>query len=150
VAVPERVLLDRQYLYRRQTELADRLGREPSDQELADDTGLPLKRITYVRTYRPPVASGALRSWDDDGGGALYEPGVAEGPADRRVWEEFVYASLGPRDQLILERSLGLHGRARASNQEIAALLGVTPAAVSQRRRRIQEALDSRSVLGVL
>lgn len=44
---------------------------------------------------------------------------------------------------------MGLHGKPILQNQAIAAKLGISPGAVSQRKARIQAKLDMREELGV-
>ena len=53
VHIPEQLLLDLGHLHGGEATLRDTLGREPSDAELADHTGLSLKRISYARGLRP-------------------------------------------------------------------------------------------------
>ena len=60
------------------------------------------------------------------------------------AWANFVYGDLGPTDQLIMDMTLGRNGRRRASTQEIARRLNITPGAVSQRAAKIQAMLDKR------
>ena len=55
---------------------------------------------------------------------------------------EYVYASSGPIEQKIIEWSSGLHGKQRLSNNEIARRLGISPAAVSQRRNKIDRLMS--------
>lgn len=147
ITVPERVLLDKGRITSAEVELRDKLGREPSDKEIADYTGLSLKRIEYVRSYRPSSAEGAIldQSRNDEG-----QPG--EGPAvvydDDAAWLEFVYHDLSDIDQTIMEYTLGLHGSPKLSVTEIAERLGISPGAVSQRAKKIQEMLDQREELG--
>jgi DNA-directed RNA polymerase specialized sigma subunit len=148
ISVPERVLLDRRRIEAAEADLRDSLGREPSDRELADHTGLSLKRIEYVRSYRPSSSEGAIL---ENMSGEDGEP--AEGPAvvydDDAAWVEFVYHDLNEVDQTIMEYMLGLHGSPQLSVTEIANKLGITPGAVSQRTKKIQDLLDQREELEV-
>lgn len=147
ITVPERVLLDKGRIDAAEVDLRDKLGREPSNEEIADHTGLSLKRIEYVRSYRPSSAEGAIldQTRGDDG-----MPG--EGPAvvydDDAAWLEFVYHDLSEIDQTIMEYTLGLHGSPKLSVTEIAERLGISPGAVSQRAKKIQDMLDQREELG--
>ena len=143
LSVPEQILIDRNRVNSAGAELADRLGREASDSELADHAGISLKRLAYVRGYRPPVAEGQIgrqaRLQGDESG----LPAVAVRAADpRHDLAEFLYHDLDPIDQVILERSLGLRGVPAAPQKEIAARLGISAPAVTQRARRIQAQLD--------
>jgi hypothetical protein len=153
IQVPEAVALDRHHLTEAETELRDRLGRDPSDAELADRTGLSLRRIAHTRGYRPGVAEGRLANVsaaDEEGGaGGGFEPAVA-GPDRSLLRARFLYHDLDPHDQVILEYGLGLNGAPRLPAAQIARRLRLTPGAVSQRAARIQQQLDELEDSGVL
>lgn len=146
IAVPERVRLDRHHIYEAENRLRDWLGRDPTDSELADETGLSPRRLAHVRKAAGAVAEGTLEAAgdpDDPLTPAVVQP-------DDGVWHNFVYAGLQPRDQLVMQWSLGLNGGPVLSGKQIAAKLGVTPAAVAQRKARIQKLLNQRQELKVL
>jgi len=135
VRTPERVAADSYRLSQAQQEFADRHGREPSTAELADASNLSLKRIAHVRGFKGPLAESSLTEMEEDSPATFY-PGVhKEDP--RKIWQEYVYHDLDPINQQILERKAGMHGKPALSNNEIAAKLGVTPGAVSQRSAAI-------------
>jgi len=140
ISIPERVVLDRQHLVEEEDLLRDRLGRDPSDAEIANATGLSLKRINYIRQAQPGVNTGALV----DDTGAPYAPASQVPGVDMPgiVWEELVYHDLSPVDQAIMDYTLGLHGTQPLPTAEIAKRLGITPSAVSQRKAKIQAFLD--------
>lgn len=137
ISVPERVVLDRSHVIDAENTLKDKLGREPTMVELADHTGLSLKRLRYVNRYRQPVAEGWFSGSDEED---EYSPAV-EGPASS-AWLEMVYGDADPTNKKILEWSLGLHGLPQLSNQEIASRLRLTPGAISQRKLSLQRTLD--------
>lgn len=141
IRVPERVRLDQFRLHETTGRLRDDLGREPSDAELADAAGISLRRIAHVRKAVPAAPEGAMVA-PGEGGLEPFDPLVAAGRGDSDERVEFVYWSLGPVDRVILEHSLGLRGRKRLENRQIARLLNVTPSAVSQRRAKIQKTID--------
>lgn len=147
IHIPEAIALDKKHLLESELELRESLGRDPSDAELSANTHLSLKRIAKIRLAHSAVAEGAT---DNLATGGVTGADMAVNLDDQTGWREFVYHSLPPTDQLILEHSLGLHGKPQLSNQDIARKLGVTPAAVSQRRTRIQDQLDMRDDLGVI
>jgi RNA polymerase primary sigma factor len=147
VGVPERVGLDLHRIRTGTTELADRLGRDPTDQELADHVGLSRKRIGYVRQAKGGLAEGQLSRENEEGGVEAFQPAVVQSQDDNG-WTDLVYHDLHPTDQIILEHSLGLHGKQVLSKQKIAAKLRLSPGAVSQRAARIQAMLDKREELG--
>lgn len=149
IQIPEQVGLDFQHLNETENELRDRLGRDPTDDELADTTGLSTRRIQKVRAFHKPVPESATinETEDDtsDGGVASTVPG-AHRAAD--AWLNFVYDDLGPTDKLIMDMTLGRNGRRRTSTQDIARRLRISPGAVSQRAAKIQAMLDKRYTQG--
>ena len=146
LSVPEQVMLDNQHLYRAEQDLSDRLGRDPSDRELSDQTGISLKRLTYVRQYQRPVAEGTITASTESEGGPL-SPAVEH--QDPSGWLEFVYSDLNEVDKAIMEYTLGLHGTNKLPTMEIAKKLNISPGAVSQRAQRIQMKLNQRDDLGL-
>jgi DNA-directed RNA polymerase specialized sigma subunit len=149
IAIPEQVGLDFQRMAESENELRDRLGRDPTDDELADHTNLSSRRIKKIRAFHQPLPESATtpESNDEtnDGGVASTIPGANRG-AD--AWMNFVYGDLGPTDKLIMDMALGRNGRRRTSTQEIAQRLNITPGAVSQRAAKIQTMIDKRHTQG--
>lgn len=141
IHIPERVALEAHRLRESEAQLRDRLGRDPSDSELQRHSGIPLRRFAKIRSIPSNYAEGSLRGSDDEGDGeTLINPAVAS--TDREAWVHFVYHGLDGPDQLIMEHSLGLNGKKKLSGRRIAAKLGLSPSAVSQRGARIQKQLD--------
>jgi RNA polymerase primary sigma factor len=141
IRVPERLALERQRIDRARADLLDWYGRDPSLDELADETGLSSRRIEYIRKFGGEMAEGTAmtqRHAED----TPYMPSVVEQGSD--PWVDIVYSSLSPPQQKILEWTLGMHGEPVLTNQQIAKRLGVTPGAISQRRLKIQQELDNR------
>jgi AraC-like DNA-binding protein len=138
--VPERVALDRYHLDMASQELASELGREPSDAEIAERTGLSPRRLMRIRQYQPGVAEGSIVDPETGGGysGAAQTP---DGEA-RNAWMQMIYDDLDPHHQVIMELTLGLNGHRPLSNQEIAQRLKRSPGAISQAKARIQKMLD--------
>jgi hypothetical protein len=58
-----------------------------------------------------------------------------------------VYQDLEPTDQQILEMTLGMNNRRKMSNLDIAKALNRTPAAITQRKMKIQKLLDQEQAL---
>ena len=151
IRIPEQVGLDFQNLSRATAELSDELGREPTDDELANHTNLSKLRIRKIRNFNQPIAEGTTSQiLDENSSGGDVASSL---PGDNRAadaWADFVHGDLGPTDQLIMDWTLGRNGKRRASTQEIAKRLGVTPGAVSQRAAKIQTMLDKRITQGGL
>ena len=136
--VPERIQADRFRLARATDELTAARGREPSDEEMADYTGLSVKRIQHVRKFgHGTIAEGQMRTPE----GAPTQPQVqAVSPED--IWVEYVHHDLDPIDKRILEWKIGFRDAPILSNNEIAKRLKITPSAVSQRATKIAHKLE--------
>jgi len=148
LSVPEQVGLDQGHLREGENFLRDQLGRDPADSELADHLNLSLKRIKYIRQARPTYSEGSFQRPTEEGED-IYQPAIQE-KANVREWHEFVYHDMSPIDQLIMEHTLGMHGKKVLPNQDVAKKLGISPGAVSQRKARIQSKLDLRDTLKVI
>lgn len=149
ISIPEQVGLDYQHLSTAENELRDVLNREPTDDELADHTGLSVRRLRKVRAFNQPVAEGTIsRETADD---TVNTDTASDIPGAHRAadaWMNFVYDDLSPTDKLIMDMTLGRNGRRRTSTQDIAKKLRISPGAVSQRAAKIQDMLDKRYQYG--
>lgn len=149
ISIPERVALDYGHVQEASNALRDRLGRDASNAEISNHTGLSQKRLAYIRQSNLPVSEGAATQIDAEGDQA--DPAVSmPGRNDGRAWEDFVYYDLGQTDQVIMDYVLGRHGMAKLQVNQIAGKLGITPSAVSQRTAKIQKLLDMRNQVKVL
>jgi len=136
VYVPEQWRLDAQKIELAHNDARDELGRDPSDAELTERTGIPLERIRRARAVPGVLASSQLE-------------GTMENPdPDHKAWERWVdgiYHDLDPVDQIILEHSTGLHGKEVLPATVLAQKINLSPGSVSQRKARIQTMLDQYS-----
>lgn len=150
LSVPARVAMDKARLDEGERHLADALGRPASDGELADHTGLGLKRIAHVRAYRPGFAEGQLSGGPAGDDEARDASGIGVEQADPTAAKvALIYHELDPVGQAIVDHGFGLHGRPRLRVGQVARRLGLTPGAISQRGKRIQELLDRVDDAGV-
>lgn len=140
IKLPERVFSERNRLREAEESLEDSLGRPPSDAELANHTGLSLKRIAYVRKAHTGINTGSLQ----DETGEEYSPAsTIPGSTSRSdAWRDMIYHDLSPVDQTIMDYTFGLRGTPIATNREIAQRVGLTEGAISQRKAKIQALLD--------
>lgn len=136
VYVPEAHKLDARKLDAARVDLADELGREPSDHELAGRLQLPIERIVRARAV-PGVMSSS-----QTGGEVAATPGKID-PKAWDTWLKIIHADLGDIDKVILERSFGMHGHPVTPANEIAKMLNLSGAAISLRKQRIQRELDT-------
>lgn len=143
IGVPELVRLDQHRIHNVELELADKLGRPPSSAEVAAAAGVSLKRLEHVRKAKGATAVGTIVKHDATDEEDM-DPTIMAAPAARRrnVYLNFIYQDLDPRDQVIMESTLGLHGKPVLSKGQIAAKLGLSAGAVSQRAARIQAIID--------
>jgi RNA polymerase primary sigma factor len=149
VHAPEVAIRQAAEVNRQRQELSEELGYEPSVEELADKTGLSVKRVNYVqKIVRPTIAEGSMsESAEEDN--TPTAPGVSQ-LHKLTVAEEAVFDSLSPRDQMIFDWKTGKHGKVQLSNQEIAKRLGVTPALISQRSQQIALQIHELHERGIL
>jgi len=149
IRIPEQVAMEKMQTDAATKELEEKLGKLPSDQQIADYTGLSLKRLGYIRGGGGrPVASGTFSK--NTQGEAAYDPAVKSLYEQDDPWAEFIYDDLDETNQFIMERALGMHGHTPMRPTNIAQLLKVSPAAVSLRMRQIQQKLDRRDELEML
>jgi len=149
IRVPEQVALDQMRSEAAARELEERLGRPPSDNEIADYTGLSMKRLKYIRGSGRPLATGTITRPGEEGAG-MYDPRVRPITEEHDAWLEFVYDDLDPTNQFIMERVLGLHGHPKTRPIAVASQLKISPAAVSHRMAQIQRKIDQRESLEIL
>ena len=140
VKIPEVAARQAAQVNRVFNELRDDYGRDPTDEEIADEMGITPKRVRDVRSKA--VASVASSSFDelegDDMSGG--QPGVVT-PSKVPFAVEAVYRDLDETDRIVFDSITGMHGAPRMSAKDVAARLGVSPAAVSQRAARIGQAI---------
>lgn len=114
------------------------LGRLPTDEELADESG---KSVAAIQKLRQRVGLTLAESqMVDTEGNAIPLAVSAARPAD--FASEAVYQGLSPHEQLIYDWKTGAHGREVISNKEIAQRLGVTPSSITQASQRISARIE--------
>jgi len=126
VKVPDRASIDAWAIEKSQRELEDSLGFEPSVLQLADHSGLSVKRIAAVRKITRPVAASAQ----------MYDEGESL-PDFLGEALEYVYGDSDPVDRKIIELTTGYGGSPMLSKKDTAERLGISPAQVTRRSERI-------------
>lgn len=140
--VPERWTLDRMRVEQLRRELADDLLRDPTEVELADASGVPIKRLRKLMAAQPGMTEsqiyGADEADDDESGG---DPAV-EGPDRTREHLELLLPELDPIDRELAVRRAGLDGQPPESLKSLARRLNLSSPAASMRLARVQEKLN--------
>lgn len=107
-------------------------GREPSTEELAETLRWSPKKLEQFRTQFG--RSELLESIDTTGDLFVSET------HDPRI--NYVYSTLTPRQQQIMDRTTGMHGVKRQNNAEIMKALNITQGVLSYEKTKIKEALQ--------
>jgi DNA-directed RNA polymerase specialized sigma subunit len=146
VSVPDQVRRDAANLARARAELKERLMRDPSEEELADHTGVSVKKQRRIGsgnmwTKSEGAFSAELEQGGDDADDNM--PGIAKDPM--LEVHDYVYYDLDDIDKQIFQYRLGYRGTKVLPNQEIARRLNISPSAVTQRATRIQRRLEETS-----
>ena len=137
--LPEQLSADFQRLSQHENEFRDKYGRDPSDAETTDITGLSAKRLARIRQVKMPIAEGQLVG--DESSSNKYSDGAA------KAWVDYIYHDLSPTDQVIVDCTLGRNNTPILPASQIAKRLGITNSAVSQRTAKIQQLIDARHEL---
>lgn len=139
VHIPEVALRQSAEVNRVTEELKDDLGRDPTDEEIADEIGISPKRVANVRKMAvASVPSGQLDEVAGEDGDSSIAPAVVT-PSQVPFAQDAVYMSLDDTDKMIFDSLTGSHGAKMVPAKVLAARLGITPAAVSQRANRIAQ-----------
>ena len=138
---PERVAMDLYRMNQSEQEFHNQQSRLPSDKELADHSGLSVRRLAKLRKYHlGEIAESGLTEMDEGDQSIMY-PGVHQQDPNA-IWLEYVHHDLAPLDQKILEWRTGFNGNPVLPNNEIAKRLKLSPGAVSQRAAKIATRLS--------
>jgi DNA-directed RNA polymerase specialized sigma subunit len=126
--IPERVQIEGFKLFQAQKKFEDEHGREPDVLELADYTGMPVKRIEKIRKYSYTMPS---ESQIPD-----IETEESE-PNFQREAMDYVYHDADYLDRKILEYKTGYGGMPTMEPKHIALKLQLTPSQLSRRSAKL-------------
>lgn len=133
IKIPEAQMVNYQKLKQAETEFWEENNREPSVDELADYSGIPIKTITKIRSAPNLVSEGRY-------GQAL------EGFTPEFLGEEvdyleesidYVYRDLDYKDKKLIEYATGFGGSDILSNKEIGEKLGISNSQISRRMAKL-------------
>lgn len=142
IKVPEGVLLDASKIEKERNEIANELGREPTIHELADKTGLSVRRLERVGAGAG--AQIAESQTLNEKGDSLF----TRKSDPQKIWSEMVYHDLDPVDKKIFEWSTGYGGTSRIKKGEMAQKLRISQPAVSARINKIVSRLEEGYTIG--
>lgn len=141
IRLPAHVVEKVAHIRRSELKLQESLDREPTDEELAADVGLPPRRVKeYREAARAPVSLDAPLGDEDDSHriSEVVPDSRAEAPfeqlvkfSDASLMKE-VFGSLTPREQDILTLRFGLHDDNPRTLQEIGQRYGLTRERIRQ------------------
>ena len=132
VRIPERIQLDSMKLNQATQSFKDEFNREPDTLELADYTGVPMKRIEKIRKYQVAIPSEEAMGSQE-----------AEGPDFGKEALEYVYHDSDHTDRRILEMKLGYAGHPVFVPKDIAVKMNLTPTQLSRRSARLASRINS-------
>ena len=137
-------MVDRVTQIRRTTQqLSEKLGREPSDEELAEEMKIPVSRITHLKSVSKKPASLDSPINDEDGSslGDLVPDEKSSSPLEKLQSKSLVgdvdkvLSTLEPREADIIRLRFGLEGRDPKTLEEVGEQIGIT----RERVRQLQE-----------
>lgn len=130
IHIPENVRADSMHVYRFMDEFRDINNREPTLEEIKDNTGLSYPRINRARQVG---SEKNLSQFETEKGDVL----VGEKRSYADIWKDYVYYDLDPVDKKIFEWLTGYQDSPIISKKEISEKLSMSPAAVTQRTNKI-------------
>lgn len=137
ITMPESIQLDAYKLMSSERELEDRLGREPTLEELSEEAGVAIPRIKKVR--RRNIQTPADQQFVGGAGGT--EEGVSSPGYSEPDWvgeaADYVYTESDYVDKKILEHKMGYAGAEEMDGQTLAVKLGVSPSQISRRAAKL-------------
>ena len=140
VKIPEVAARQAAIVSRTVRDLSDEYGRDPTDEEVADELGMTVKRVRDVRSKAVASVNSGMFDEVGDEDGMSGVPGVTT-PSRVPFAQEAVYSGLDDTDRFIFDSLTGLHGAREMPAKDVAARLGVSPSSVSQRAARIGSAI---------
>jgi RNA polymerase primary sigma factor len=121
-------------------QMTEELGREPTNEELAEELGLPLAKVAHLKTVavRPASLDAKINADDDTAFGDLVSDERAEDPfaalRDKDLREEIgdLLGALDARERKIIAFRFGLGGGRERTLEEVGRKFGVTRERIRQ------------------
>ena len=140
-------------------QMTEELGREPSNEELADELGLPVAKVAHLKTVavRPASLDAKINADDDTAFGDLVSDERAEDPfealRDKDLRDEVgdLLDVLDQRERRIIAYRFGLGGGRERTLEEVGRKFGVTRERIRQLQNiallKMRKALNKREEL---
>ena len=120
--------------------LAEALGREPTDEELADEVGLPRRKLAMLKqaSQRPTSLDAPINDGESTEYGEIISDERAENPldmlADKNLHGEIdgLLSVLDERERRIIDERFGLNGKKPLTLEEVGREFGVTRERIRQ------------------
>lgn len=142
IKVPEGVLLDANKIENERNDFLTETGREPTVSELADKTGLSIRRLERIKGGAG--AQMAESQTLNEKGDSLF----TKTSDPQKIWSDMVYHDLDPVDKKIFEWSTGYGGSDRIKKGDMAQRLKISQPAVSARINKIVAKLEEGYTIG--
>ncbi len=122
------------------TMLAEVLGREPTDEELADEIGLPRRKLAMLKqaSQRPTSLDAPINDGESTEFGEIIGDDRADNPldvlSDKNLHGELdhLLSVLDQRERRIIDERFGLNGRKPMTLEEVGREFGVTRERIRQ------------------
>lgn len=120
--------------------LTEALGREPTDEELADEVGLPYRKLALLRqaSYRPASLDAPIHEGETTEFGEVISDDNAENPLEMLAGKDIhgeldgLLSLLDERERRIISERFGLTGREAMTLEEVGQEFGVTRERIRQ------------------
>ena len=120
--------------------LTEALGREPSDEELSEEIGVPRRKLAMLRqaSYRPTSLDAPINEGEATEYGEVISDDRATSPldmlSDKNLYGELdgLLSVLDERERRIIDERFGLNGRKALTLEEVGREFGVTRERIRQ------------------
>jgi len=141
-STPERMARQQAELFKFEEEFYDNHGRYPSDRELSDLMKFSKKQLQQIRKFNKSrvYEMQQFGANPEDSATASEITGIMPDKTEEMI--DLFYDSLSPTEQVVLEYRLGMRGKKKLTNSQVAAKLKLSPARVSQISGLLADRLD--------
>jgi len=116
--------------------LEDRLGREPSIEEMADEMKIDKVKVGRMMKELGGETNASAAQFDFYGNGTQFEN------VDKALLDYLYYELTGP-EKVVFEYTFGYGGRPQLQNNEIAVKLNTNPMAITRMKKKMSDRIKS-------